>query len=63
LNRLLNKNVNWLSVDKCQSLLILAGFSVIRLSGHGQSLSPLCRDLRYFDTEKPFTSFYLDIVR
>lgn len=63
LNEKLGRHVNWFNAEKAQRMLRAAGFSQVVVSGYGQSLCPVMRDTRFFDTTRPDMSFYVDAIK
>jgi SAM-dependent methyltransferase len=57
------KHVNWYGYQKLAAIMGQAGFDDIRRSAYGQSLSPVMRDTRYFDTTRPGRSLYVEAVK
>lgn len=56
-------HVNWYNKEKIASMLREAGFKEVYISGPQQSLEPVLRDYRYFDSTSPLRSLYVDAVR
>src|SRR5258708_36973516 len=52
-------HISWWNYTKAKQFLEKAGFSRIVRSAYGQSVSPLMRDLRYFDQTYPQISVYI----
>lgn len=63
LNEEIAAHVNWFSIEKATSMLREAGFEEVLVSGYGQSVCPVMRDVRYFDSTAPEWSFYIDAVK
>jgi predicted SAM-dependent methyltransferase len=56
-------HINWWSKEKLFRMLREAGFSSARLSGYGQSFSPILRNTNYFDNTHPRISLYVEAVK
>lgn len=56
-------HINWWNLEKLEKFLLAAGFSKTIRSGCQQSIVPVLRDARYFDTSHPEISLYLDAIR
>ncbi len=56
-------HVNWYNKEKIVRMLKEADFKRIHLSGQQQSLEPVLRDFRYFDSTSPMRSVYVDAVK
>ena len=63
LNEKLAVHVNWFNPEKICRMLKGAGFSKILISSYGQSISPILRDIRYFDNTNPLVSWYVDAIK
>ena len=61
--RYVGDHINWWNSDKLEAFLSDAGFAQIIRSGYQQSIVPVLRDARYFDTSHPEISLYVDAVR
>ena len=59
-NKYPGNHINWWNKDKMFRMFSAAGFSDIRLSGYGQSISPVLRDTNYFDLRHPAMSLYVE---
>jgi hypothetical protein len=57
-----NEHKTWLTVEKLSRMLSEAGFDA-RPSAHGQSRSPLMRDINYFDFRHPRISLYVEAIK
>jgi predicted SAM-dependent methyltransferase len=53
-------HINWWNKDKLFRMLNKAGFEEIYLSAYGQSLSPVLRNISYFDNTCPYLSIYVE---
>ena len=58
-----DNHVNWFNREKLEEFLREAGFTNIILSGRQQSVEPILRDFRYFDSTAPMASIYVDAVK
>lgn len=56
-------HVNWFTPDKLMTMLLQAGFDQVLPSGYAQSILPIFRDVRYFDSTDPHMSCYVDAVK
>jgi SAM-dependent methyltransferase len=63
LNEELAAHVNWFNHEKIEQMLKAAGFNTVIRSGYLQSVAPILRDVRYFDTTMPQMSFYVDAIK
>jgi ubiquinone/menaquinone biosynthesis C-methylase UbiE len=55
--------VNWYSFEKLSRMFRDVGFSEIRRSAFAQSLRPILRDTRYFDSTRPGASLYIEAIK
>lgn len=53
-------HINWWNRDKIIRMLRIAGFKDIKISGYGQSESPILRNLSLFDSIHPKISLYVE---
>ncbi|GHV55370.1 hypothetical protein FACS1894206_09690 [Deltaproteobacteria bacterium] len=58
-----NQHINWFTEAKLFKMLKIAGFSTIKRSGYGQSISRVMRNRRYFDTTRPNFSLYMEAIK
>lgn len=56
-------HINWFNKEKLFRMLRKAGFEKIHVSAYGQSLAPVMRNLRYFDSTLPNISIYVEAVK
>lgn len=56
-------HINWWTHDKVISFLKEAGFSAPYVSGWGQSVFPLLRDISLFDSTHPKISLYVEAIK
>jgi hypothetical protein len=53
-------HINWWNRNKVIGFLKRSGFQKVYISGFGQSLAPVLRDLQYFDNTHPKISLYIE---
>jgi predicted SAM-dependent methyltransferase len=53
-------HINWWNRDKVIDYLKRSGFKKIYISGYGQSIAAVMRDLEYFDSTHPKISLYIE---
>lgn len=56
-------HINWFNKEKLFFMLNQAGFTNVHHSAYGQSISPVMRNLKYFDTTLPKVSLYVEAVK
>lgn len=56
-------HVNWFTHDKLVTMMLQAGFERVIPTAYAQSILPIFRDVRYFDTTDPHMSCYVDAVK
>lgn len=56
-------HISWWDGKKLLRALQQAGFREVYLSGRGQSISPVLRDTRFFDTTRPTTSVFAEAIK
>jgi len=57
------EHINWWTESKLTKFLNKAGFNTVLKSRHGQSIFPEMRDTRYFDTNSPRVSLYIEAIK
>lgn len=53
-------HINWWTFDKFKSMFEEAGFTSLKRSAYGQSVSPILRDTKLFDNTHPEFSIYVE---
>jgi len=57
------EHINWWTENKLMKFLKEAGFDTVLRSRYGQSIFPEMRDRRYFDTNCPAISLYVEAIK
>lgn len=53
-------HINWWTKSKTLTFLKNAGFEDVYVSAYGQSMAPVLRDTKYFDSTQPGVTFYVE---
>ena len=57
------RHMNWFNEEKLKKMLIISGFKQPYRSGYQQSISPVLRNVKFFDKTVPQLSIFMEVVK